>query len=218
MAPKRVSSSGGSSLEASAAKRGPPHPAAEEEESDPEGGWETEEEELVHVELSGTFQDDIGRQPGILTKLVGLDTERPIVQIGGQVRALHFVSSVVRMKHLAPFHRYLKANTSSLPARPSSFVRPTETRRELTKCSTSCLPSRWNTSARRTRSWFSSGSSSTGGRRKRRLSSSLTKGKEKAPTEAPILETWMRQWRPLRRSLPQPRRLRRAGKSPAAVP
>ncbi len=90
MAPKRVSSSGGSSLEASAAKRRPPRPAPEEEESDPEGGWETEEEELVHVELSGTFQDDIGRQPGILTKLVGLDTERPIVQIGGQVRALHF--------------------------------------------------------------------------------------------------------------------------------
>ncbi len=95
MAPKRVSSSGGSSLEASAAKRRPPHPAPEEEESDPEGGWETEEEELVHVELSGTFQDDIGRQPGILTKLVGLDTERPIVQIGGQVRDLHFFTSVV---------------------------------------------------------------------------------------------------------------------------
>ncbi len=46
--------------------------------------WETDEEQLVHVELSGVFQDDLTSKED-RTKFVGLDTDKPVVQIGGQV-------------------------------------------------------------------------------------------------------------------------------------
>ena len=52
-----------------------------------ESEWETDEEELVHVELSGIFQDDILRKPEVITKFVGLDSQEPIVQLGNQVFA-----------------------------------------------------------------------------------------------------------------------------------
>ena len=52
-----------------------------------ESEWETDEEELVHVELSGIFQDDILRKPEVITKCVGLDSQEPIVQLGNQVFA-----------------------------------------------------------------------------------------------------------------------------------
>ena len=50
-------------------------------ESDSEG-WETEDEELVHVELSGIFQDDLRRDPNLLKRFFGLETNEPLVQIG----------------------------------------------------------------------------------------------------------------------------------------
>lgn len=52
-----------------------------------ESEWETDEEELVHVELSGIFQDDLLKKPEVITKFVGLDTKEPIVQLGNQVFA-----------------------------------------------------------------------------------------------------------------------------------
>ena len=52
--------------------------------------WETDEEgdeaadQLVLVELIGTFTDDLVRDPDIRVKFIGLDTARPMVQLGNQ--------------------------------------------------------------------------------------------------------------------------------------
>jgi len=62
-------------------------PVCQGAEEDEDGGWVTDEEELVHVCLSGTFaEDELSRQAGRREpRLLGLDTEEPIVQIGGQI-------------------------------------------------------------------------------------------------------------------------------------
>ena len=58
----------------------------EEEDCD----WETDDEgdeaadQLVLVELIGTFTDDLVRDPDLRLKFVGLDTARPMVQLGNQ--------------------------------------------------------------------------------------------------------------------------------------
>lgn len=56
-------------------------------EDDQEDDWETDDEQLVHVELSGIFQDDLKKNPELLTKFVGIETDQPIVQLGNQVFA-----------------------------------------------------------------------------------------------------------------------------------
>lgn len=56
-------------------------------EDDSSDSWETDEEQLVHVQLSGIFQDDLAGNPALLTKFVGLDSAAPVVQIGNQVFA-----------------------------------------------------------------------------------------------------------------------------------
>ena len=59
-----------------------------EEEGDCE--WETDDEgdaaadQLVLVELIGTFTDDLVRDPDLRIKFIGLDTARPMVQLGNQ--------------------------------------------------------------------------------------------------------------------------------------
>lgn len=60
------------------------------------GEWELVSEDLVHVELSGIFQEDLKQvqQGNVPVKWVGLDTDQPIVQIGGQVFAGHHESTV----------------------------------------------------------------------------------------------------------------------------
>ena len=58
----------------------------EEEDCD----WETDDEgdeaadQLVLVELIGTFTDDLVRDPDLRVKFIGLDTARPMVQLGNQ--------------------------------------------------------------------------------------------------------------------------------------
>ena len=58
----------------------------EEEDCD----WETDDEgdeaadQLVLVELIGTFTDDLVRDPDLRLKFIGLDTARPMVQLGNQ--------------------------------------------------------------------------------------------------------------------------------------
>ena len=49
--------------------------------------WEVVDELLVHVDLAGIIQGSTtsdGQQ--LNTKFIGLDTDRPIVQIGSQVK------------------------------------------------------------------------------------------------------------------------------------
>ena len=61
-----------------------------EEEEDCE--WETDDEgdeaapadQLVLVEIIGTFTDDLVRDPDLRVKFIGLDTARPMVQLGNQ--------------------------------------------------------------------------------------------------------------------------------------
>ena len=48
-------------------------------------GWETDEETLVHVHISGVFQEDLCKQKQ--AKFIGLDSEEPVVQLGNQVFA-----------------------------------------------------------------------------------------------------------------------------------
>ncbi len=46
-------------------------------------GWVTDDEDLLHVEVSGAL--DLGRRRrGSVTKFVGLDSAEPLVQIGNQ--------------------------------------------------------------------------------------------------------------------------------------
>ncbi|TRY62593.1 hypothetical protein TCAL_10819 [Tigriopus californicus] len=52
-------------------------------ESDSE--WESDGEELIHVELTGIFQDELKRNPDIQIKFIGIESEHPIVQLGNQV-------------------------------------------------------------------------------------------------------------------------------------
>jgi general transcription factor 3C polypeptide 6 len=54
---------------------------------DDDTGWQTDEEELVHVRLAGTFAaDELTRQSNHEPlRLIGLDTDEPIAQVGGQV-------------------------------------------------------------------------------------------------------------------------------------
>lgn len=60
--------------------------------------WETDEEEeeqqLLQVELSGFFQDELGKNPNLEAKFIGLDTTQPIVQLGGQVFAGKYTETV----------------------------------------------------------------------------------------------------------------------------
>ena len=49
--------------------------------------WETDEEDgeqLVLVEMFGTFTDDLVKDPDLHAKFIGLDTTRPMVQLGNQ--------------------------------------------------------------------------------------------------------------------------------------
>ena len=49
--------------------------------------WETDEEDgeqLVLVEMFGTFTDDLVKDPDLHAKFIGLDTARPMVQLGNQ--------------------------------------------------------------------------------------------------------------------------------------
>ena len=43
-----------------------------------------EEEQLVLIELFGTFTDDLVKDPDLRAKFIGLDTARPMVQLGNQ--------------------------------------------------------------------------------------------------------------------------------------
>ena len=57
--------------------------AASEEDCE----WETDEEgedQLVLVELFGTFTDDLVKDTDLSAKFIGLDTARPMVQLGNQ--------------------------------------------------------------------------------------------------------------------------------------
>ena len=59
--------------------------------------WETDEEEgeqLLQVELSGFFQDDISNNPNREAKFIGLNTKQPIVQLGGQVFSGKYAETV----------------------------------------------------------------------------------------------------------------------------
>ena len=58
------------------------------QDHDDDDGWETDEETLVHVHVSGVFQKDLGKQTR--TKFVGLDSGEPVVQLGNQVFAGHY--------------------------------------------------------------------------------------------------------------------------------
>jgi hypothetical protein len=54
---------------------------------DDDDEWEVVDELLVHVDLAGIIQGSTtsdGQQ--LNTKFIGLDTDRPIVQIGSQVK------------------------------------------------------------------------------------------------------------------------------------
>jgi hypothetical protein len=54
--------------------------------NDDDDEWEVVDELLVHVDLAGIIQGSTtsdGQQ--LNTKFIGLDTDRPIVQIGSQV-------------------------------------------------------------------------------------------------------------------------------------
>jgi general transcription factor 3C polypeptide 6 len=59
-----------------------------------EDEWETDDEQLLQVELSGFFQDDLRKNPDLHTKFVGLDTDEPIVQLGSQVFAGKYAETV----------------------------------------------------------------------------------------------------------------------------
>jgi hypothetical protein len=55
--------------------------------NDDDDEWEVVDELLVHVDLAGIIQGSTtsdGQQ--LNTKFIGLDTDRPIVQIGSQVK------------------------------------------------------------------------------------------------------------------------------------
>ena len=58
--------------------------------SDEDCDWETDEEgevegqQLVLVELFGTFTDDLIKDTDLGAKFIGLDTARPMVQLGNQ--------------------------------------------------------------------------------------------------------------------------------------
>ena len=57
--------------------------------------WETDEEEqLLQVELSGFFQDDLSKNPSLGAKFIGLDTKEPVVQLGSQVFAGKYTETV----------------------------------------------------------------------------------------------------------------------------
>lgn len=48
--------------------------------------WELVDEEIIHVELSGIFGEDLVKNPDLISKkFIGLDTSEPIVQLGNQV-------------------------------------------------------------------------------------------------------------------------------------
>ena len=68
--------------------------AREERKEDSE--WETDEEgeQLLQVELSGIFQDDLTKNPNRAAKFIGLDTRQPIVQLGDQVFAGKYKETV----------------------------------------------------------------------------------------------------------------------------
>ncbi len=58
-------------------------------------GWETDEEQLVQVELSGFFQEDLRNNLAAgHAKFVGLDTDQPIVQLGNQIFAGKYTETV----------------------------------------------------------------------------------------------------------------------------
>lgn len=61
--------------------------------SEDDDDWETDEEQLVHVELSGFLQQgELGR-PGLVTKFIGIEGPEPIVQLGSQVFAGKYVDT-----------------------------------------------------------------------------------------------------------------------------
>lgn len=55
--------------------------------------WEVDAEDLVHVEVAGIFQDNNTLTPES-TKFVGLDSERPIVQLGAKVFAGQYLDTI----------------------------------------------------------------------------------------------------------------------------
>jgi len=70
--------------------------AGTREERKEDSEWETDEEgeQLLQVELSGIFQDDLTKNPNSEAKFIGLDTRQPIVQLGDQVFAGKYKETV----------------------------------------------------------------------------------------------------------------------------
>lgn len=59
----------------------------------PTDEWEIDAEDLVHVEVTGIFQDNNCLTPK-LTNFIGLDSERPIVRLGAKVFFGQYVDSI----------------------------------------------------------------------------------------------------------------------------
>jgi hypothetical protein len=81
-----------------------PNPENEKKKGDSVGDdddWEVVDELLIHVDLAGIIQGSLttdGQQ--LNTKFIGLETERPIVQIGSQVCCVlksHIVITVMQV-------------------------------------------------------------------------------------------------------------------------
>jgi general transcription factor 3C polypeptide 6 len=80
--------------------------------------WETDEEEMVHVQLSGIFQSELLGAAQAQAKFVGIETEQPIVQIGGQV----FVGKYEDVAGTAVFLRQEQQEPG--PEKEDDFARP----------------------------------------------------------------------------------------------
>ena len=66
--------------------------------------WEVVDELLIHVDLAGIIQSSLttdGQQ--LNTKFIGLETERPIVQIGSQVRPHGNTLNVITVNNTSCF-------------------------------------------------------------------------------------------------------------------
>jgi hypothetical protein len=68
-------------------------------DTEPEEEWTVVGEQLVHVELSGVYQDDLFTKnsqafEGVISQWTGLESAEPIVQIGEQVFAGTFEDDV----------------------------------------------------------------------------------------------------------------------------
>lgn len=78
-----MSATEGNSPSRNTGDKAPEFPSNSVNNSDSE--WESDGEELIHVELTGIFQDELKRNPNIQIKFIGIESEHPIVQLGNQV-------------------------------------------------------------------------------------------------------------------------------------